>query len=92
MGEISPKPLPLASKQNDMVMASMELEEMSGIDLSCALAAISATKDIPFALLTSLSKADDPKLANLPKSAVILNKGPKFGEDLANVLEHFAIT
>ena len=77
--------------QPDMVMASMELEEMSGIDLSCALAAISATKDIPFALLTSY-KSDDPKLANLPKSAVILNKGTKFGEDLANVLEHFAIT
>ena len=75
----------------DLVLASAELDYISGIDLACALAAMPATKSIPFALLTSYDKSDK-KLADLPENAEILNKGSKFSDDLADVLDKFNIT
>lgn len=75
----------------DLVLSSAELDAISGIDLACALSAMPATKNIPFALLTSYAP-DHPVLKDLPDSAAIMNKGVKFGDDLADVLERFKIT
>ena len=74
----------------DMVLASAELDDISGIDLACALSAMPATRAIPFALLTSYRQGD-PRLKDLPEKAGILNKGAGFSDDLADVLTKFGI-
>lgn len=75
----------------DMIVASAELDEISGIDLACAFGAMPLTKGIPFALLTSRDRGH-AALTELPEQAAILNKGGKFGDDLADALTHFGIT
>ncbi len=75
----------------DMVLAAMELEGMSGIDLAAALAVIQRTQSIPFALLTSYAWGH-PKLKGLPPRAALIHKGPRFGDDLAETLARFDIT
>lgn len=75
----------------DMVLASAELDDISGIDLACALSAMPTTRGIPFAILTSYKKGDQ-RLKDLPEGAAILNKGAGFSDDLADVLEGFGIT
>ena len=83
--------LALAVKMRpDLVLASAELDHLSGIDLACALSAMPATRDIPFALLTSY-KAGDSRLKDLPDGAGILNKGSGFSDDLADILTKFGI-
>jgi len=74
----------------DMVLAAAELDDISGIDLACALSAMPATKDIPFALLTSY-KQGDARLKDLPEQAALLNKGAGFSDDLADILSKFGI-
>lgn len=75
----------------DMVVSSVVLDVLSGVDLACALAAIPATKGVHVALLTSFSGSDDA-LKHLPKNAAVLNKGKNFGDDLADALSRFGIT
>jgi len=75
----------------DMVISSMELSEMTGIDLSCAFAAMSQTHALPFALLTSYEWGN-PALDRLPPRAALLRKGKSFGGDLADALARFRIT
>jgi len=75
----------------DMVVASMELGVLTGVDLGCALAAMPVTQGIPFAVLTSYSWGH-PKLAGLPPRAALIRKGPQFGDDLAESLARFNIT
>jgi CheY-like chemotaxis protein len=75
----------------DMVLASMELGMLSGIDLGNALAAMSITQQIPFALFTSYEWGN-PKLRGLPARAAVIRKGPQFGDDLAETLARFEIT
>lgn len=75
----------------DMVVASMELGLLTGIDLGCALAAMPATEGIPFALFTSYDWGN-PKLKGLPPRAALIRKGGKFGDDLAETLARFSIT
>ncbi len=75
----------------DLVITSMVMPKLSGVDLSCALAAMPATKGIPVALLTSLEK-DHPDLKQLPINTGFIRRGPEFGDDLAIVLERFDIT
>jgi hypothetical protein len=75
----------------DMVLASMELGSISGIDLGCALAAITTTQQIPFALFTSYEWGN-PKLRGMPPRAALIRKGPQFGDDLAETLARFEIT
>jgi hypothetical protein len=75
----------------DMVMASMELGPMTGIDLGNALSAISVTQLIPFALFTSYEWGN-PKLRGMPPRAALVRKGAKFGDDLAETLARFEIT
>lgn len=75
----------------DLVISSAVLDEMSGVDLACALAAIPATESIPFALLTSFDFGHE-SLKRLPQGAALLRKGAGFGEDLAQTLDRFQIT
>ncbi|OAN42965.1 hypothetical protein A6A04_09675 [Paramagnetospirillum marisnigri] len=75
----------------DMVLASMELGPMSGIDLGNALAAMTPTQQIPFALFTSYEWGN-PKLRGMPPRAALIRKGTKFGDDLAETLARFEIT
>ncbi|MBC7950264.1 MAG: response regulator [Rhodospirillaceae bacterium] len=75
----------------DMVVASMELGVLTGVDLGCALAAMPTTQGIPFAVLTSYSWGH-PKLAGLPPRAALIRKGAQFGDDLAESLARFNIT
>ncbi|HLO78421.1 MAG TPA: response regulator [Magnetospirillum sp.] len=75
----------------DMVVASMELGVLTGVDLGCALAAMPVTQGIPFGVLTSYSWGH-PKLAGLPPRAALIRKGAQFGDDLAESLARFNIT
>ncbi|MBF0324443.1 response regulator [Magnetospirillum moscoviense] len=75
----------------DMVVASMELGSLSGVDLGCALSAMPVTQGIPFAVFTSYAWGH-PKLAGLPPRAALIRKGPQFGDDLAECLSRFGIT
>lgn len=75
----------------DMIIASAELDEISGIDLACAIDAMPVTRKIPFALLTSRDRGHDA-LRELPTKSAVLKKGGKFGDDLADALTQFGIT
>ncbi|MCR6630747.1 MAG: response regulator [Magnetospirillum sp.] len=75
----------------DLVVASMELGVLTGVDLGSALAAMPVTQGIPFAVLTSYTWGH-PKLAGLPPRAALIRKGPQFGDDLAESLARFNIT
>jgi PleD family two-component response regulator len=75
----------------DLVIASAMLDELTGIDLACAIMAMPITQDIPFALLTSFGWGD-PSLDGLPTRAAIIRKGSYFGDDLAEALSRFSIT
>jgi len=75
----------------DLIIAGMELGEMTGVDLACAFAAMPVTRAVPFALLTSYQWGH-PALRDLPPRAALLKKGPAFGDDLAIALSRFGIT
>lgn len=75
----------------DMVIAAMELDQISGVDLVSALSAMAPTQQIPCAVLTSYQWGH-PKLRGLPPRAAIIHKGPRFGDDLADTLAKFGIT
>lgn len=75
----------------DMVIASMELGMLSGVDMGCALAAMPVTQAIPFSVLTSYEWGS-PKLKGLPPRASLIRKGAQFGDDLAETLARFEIT
>lgn len=77
--------------QPDLVVASMELGALTGVDLGCALAAMPITQGVPFAVLTSYGWGH-PKLAGLPPRAALIRKGSQFGDDLAESLARFNIT
>lgn len=69
----------------DYIVISGVLDELSGVDLACALAAMPATANIPVSLLTSMA-VDSPEIKKLPKSVSIIRKN-HFGEDLAAALK-----
>lgn len=75
----------------DMVLASGQIDELSGIDLANAFSAMPASKDIPFALLTS-NDWGHPSLKALPHSVGLVRKGKHFGDDIADCLRRFQIT
>lgn len=74
----------------DMVITTMVMPRMSGVDLSCALAAMPSTRSIPVAVLTSLDP-DHADLKALPMNTGLIRRA-KFGDDLADVLQRFGIT
>jgi CheY-like chemotaxis protein len=75
----------------EMVVASMELGVLSGVDLGCALSAMPATHGVPFAVLTSYEYGH-AKLKGLPPRAAVIRKGSSFADDLAECLARFRIT
>ncbi len=75
----------------DMIISSLELDDINGADLCLALGAIPKTSKIPFAILTSYERGHEA-LKSLPDSAMLISKGPKFGEELANALNKFKLT
>lgn len=77
--------------QPDMIIASMELGVLTGVDLGCALAAMPVTQSMPFAVLTSYGWGH-PKLKGLPPRASLIRKGAQFGDDLAETFARFNIT
>jgi len=70
----------------DMMIISAVMPQLSGIDLSLALAAIPATRNIPVAVITSLD-ASDPQLKILPPSVALIRKTSAFGDDLTKALQ-----
>lgn len=56
----------------DMIIASALMDKISGIDLARALKSMTATQDIPFALLTSFD-ASHPELRKLPSGVALLH-------------------
>ena len=75
----------------DMVITTVVMPRLSGVDLACAMAAMPSTRAIPVAVLTSL-EPNHPDLAALPMNAGLIRRGPNFGDDLADVLQRFNIT
>jgi len=75
----------------DLILASQELGDLTGVDLASAFAAMPKTARIPFALLTSYNYGN-PALVGLPPRAAIVKKGGAFGESLADALSRFGIT
>jgi CheY-like chemotaxis protein len=75
----------------DLVITTVVMPRLSGIDLACAMAAMPSTRNIPVAVLTSL-EPNHPDLAALPMNAGLIRRGPSFGDDLADVLHRFNIT
>lgn len=75
----------------DLIVASAVMEDLSGVDLACALHAMPISRDLPFLLLTSLS-TDDAIFANLPAHIPLVRKGDDFADDLAEALATLHIT
>ncbi|WP_207455291.1 Hpt domain-containing protein [Azospirillum sp. SYSU D00513] len=69
----------------DMVIASMVMDGLSGLDLIRGLRAMSVTRDVPMALLTSLN-LDNPALKEIPPGVSVIRTGEHFGEDFAAVV------
>ncbi len=75
----------------DLIVASAVMEDLSGIDLACALHAMPISRDMPFLLLTSLDH-DDDVFAELPATVPLVHKGDSFADDLAEALARLGIT
>ncbi len=72
----------------DMLIASMVMDGLSGIDLIRGLRAMSVTRNVPMALLTSLDKTDS-RLKDVPRDVGIIGTGNSFSDDFATVITRF---
>ncbi len=72
----------------DMLIVAMMMDGLSGLDLIRGLQAMSVTRKVPMALLTSLD-LDNAALKEVPKGVGIIRLGPKFSEDIATVITRF---
>lgn len=72
----------------DFLIASMVMDGLSGLDLIRGLRAMSLTKDVPMALLTSLD-LHHPSLKEIPPGVAIIRAGEHFGEDFAEAVTRF---
>jgi CheY-like chemotaxis protein len=75
----------------DLVVISGVLDELSGVDLATAFAAMPATRDVKVAVLTSYGWGH-ASLQDLPARVPIIRKGASFGDDLAEALQRLQIT
>lgn len=71
----------------DLIIVSAVMPHLDGIDLTIAINAMPATRNIPIAVITSLAP-DDDRLRLLPKKVPVLHKGPTFGDDLFRALDN----
>ncbi len=74
----------------DMLIASMVMEGLSGLDLIRGLQAMSVTKNVPMALLTSMS-LDNPSLREIPSRVAVIRIGENFVNDFASAVTRFNI-
>lgn len=72
----------------DMLIASMVMDGLSGLDLIRGLRAMSVTKAVPAALLTSMS-LDNPALREIPPGVAVIRVGEHFGNDFAAAVTRF---
>lgn len=72
----------------DFLVASMVMDGLSGLDLIRGLHAMSNTKNVPMALLTSLS-LDHPSLQEIPKGVAVIRAGEHFADDFAAAVTRF---
>ena len=75
----------------DLVISSAVIDQVSGIDMACALRAMSVTERLPIALITSLGD-DHPDLKRLPKDVAIIHLGKSLSEDLGDAVTRLALT
>lgn len=69
----------------DMLIASLVMDGLSGLDLIRGLRAMSVTKHVPMALLTSMN-LDNPALKEIPQGVAVIRSGEHFGEDFAQLI------
>ncbi|WP_448190141.1 Hpt domain-containing protein [Azospirillum sp. sgz301742] len=72
----------------DMLIASMVMDGLSGLDLIRGLGAMNVTKAVPMALLTSMS-LDNPALKEIPAGVAVIRVGEHFGDDFAAAVTRF---
>ena len=72
------------------IIASTELDKISGIDLACAIGATPLTHLPPFAVITSRDR-DHDALSELAEASAVIKKSGKFGDDLADASAQFDI-
>ena len=77
--------------QPDAIIVSGVLNELSGVDLANAFAAMPTTRDMKVAILTSFDWGHS-SLENLPSRVPVIRKGPQFGADLADAFARMHIT
>jgi CheY-like chemotaxis protein/HPt (histidine-containing phosphotransfer) domain-containing protein len=70
----------------DMLIASAVMDGLGGIDLLRGLRAISVTKHVPAALMTSMGAE---QLRDMPDDAAIVRLGPTFQDDIAAAITRF---
>lgn len=74
----------------DMIIASMVMDNLTGVDLLRAFHAMTPTRTVPLALLTSLDSSN-PALKELPEGAAIVRTGSHFSDDFAAAVTRFNI-
>ncbi len=75
----------------DMMIISAVMPGLSGLDLAMALTHMPETRNIPVAVITSLSKGNET-LNTLPQHIPVIRKNERFGDDLAAALSyHFLL-
>jgi CheY-like chemotaxis protein/HPt (histidine-containing phosphotransfer) domain-containing protein len=72
----------------DMLIASMVMDGLSGLDVIRGLRAMSVTRKVPMALLTSF-ELDNAALREIPPGVGLIRLGPDFSEDVAAVITRF---
>lgn len=72
----------------DLLIASLVMDGLSGLDLIRGLHAMSVTRHVPMALLTSLS-LDNPALKEIPDGVAVIRVGEHFGDDFATAVARF---
>ncbi|HLB79054.1 MAG TPA: response regulator [Dongiaceae bacterium] len=75
----------------DLLITSVVLDRVSGVDLACAFAAIPATRHMPVAVLTSFDGGQH-ELARLPAGVGVVRLGQHLREDLAAMIYSFEET
>lgn len=79
----------LASRP-DIVVASQELKDMTGVELARLLKVLKATRRTRFILMTSLSPGD-PRLSELPPETAVVHKGINFSDQLTTHLIRWGV-
>jgi hypothetical protein len=71
-----------------MVIASAVMDGIGGVDLALAFSAMSATRDIPFVLLTGFQRSH-PELHELPPSITLVRHDLDLDSEVERALRVF---